>query len=589
MNYIRIFTSLFVSCMSVWNVLEGQQVFDVNLNDRSDNTFKVTVHPEVLSATNNVYQFASTAPGTYEVMDIGRFVGDFKAFDQSGKEVPTVHSSINEWTLSRPSDIRKITYTVADIWKAKVAEHPIYPMASSTIADDFVMLNGQAVFGYFSGMQTEPIRIKLSYPAEWKVGTALALNREGYYEAEDFDTVVDSPFFLGNLTIASTTVGGASINVWTYSHTGMIRSEEILTSLSDILKAESDFTHGLPVDHYAFLFYFGEIDGGAWEHSYSSEYVLKEDTLNAAMKRSILSTVAHEFFHVNIPLNLHSELVEHFNFAQPVMSQHLWLYEGTTEWATYQLQLRDSLITLDQYLSELQGKLTVNDRFDQTLSLTSLGIHSTEMANQYYNIYAKGAVVSTLLDIRLLELSGGRTGLRELLIRLSKVYGKKHAFSEANFFDTLTIMTYPEIGDFINRYIKGADKLPVKEYFGWLGIQYDELGNIDSSKSALRIAFKPNDTTFTVERVYPDSKSGLVPGDIIRKIDDSTLTAGNVRKLLEKISSMKPGSAIKLTVQRGNTEMEVVSVLVPRRTPHKFTVMRDPSADQKALRDAWMK
>ena len=589
---MKFFHKFFVSIavmVSGLSLLSGQQRFEVNLNDRSGDTFKVTLYPEPLAASNNTFQFASTAPGTYQVMDIGRFVDNFKAFDQSGKEVPTEHSSTNQWTISRPSDVKKITYTVADLWNAKVKEHRVYPMCSTTISDDFVMINGQGVFGYFDGLQAEPIRIKLSFPSEWKIGTALKRDQEGYYVADDFDKVVDSPFYLGNLTTATTEVGGARIEVYTYSQKGLITSEKILESLKSILKAESDFTKGLPVDRYVFLFHFGTIGAGAWEHSYSSEYVMNEDTLSPAFVGNVVSIVAHEFFHVNVPLNVHSELIEHFNFVKPVMSQHLWLYEGTTEWAAHMLQLRENLTTIKQYLLMLQSKLNANDSFDQTLSLASLGVHSTELEDQYPNIYQKGALVSSLLDIRLLQLSHGKAGLRELLMRLSKEYGKKRAFSEGKFFDQLVAMTYPEIGDFINRYIRGAEKLPVQEYFSWLGIDYKQVGDADSSKGSLRLGMRPMDSLIVVSMVYDDSKSGLIKGDVVEKIGGTPLTFQNAQQLFGKMVAQKAGSRIPITVKREGKEMEIVSILEPRVSRHLFSLNPDASPEQLRLREIWMR
>ncbi len=568
---------------------EGQQLFEVNLNDTTGDSFKVTLVPKQLTPANNVFQFASTAPGTYQEMDIGRFVSDFRAFDKDGREVPVSHVSTNQWTLSRPNDVRKITYDVADIWNAKVDSDRVFPMCSSTITSDFVMLNGQCVFGYFSGLQAEPMKIKLDYPASWKVGTALRRDKDGYYDAEDFDNAVDSPFYLGNLSTASTEVGGADIQVYTYSKTGLITSDALLASLKNILRAESDFTEGLPVDHYAFLFWFGGFSAGAWEHSYSSEYVMQEDSLTPQYSASINSIVAHEFFHVNTPLNIHSELIEHFNFVKPVMSQHLWLYEGTTEWAAHMLQLRDSLTTLNQYLRTLQGELNANDAYDQNLSLTELGVRSTDLQDQYPNIYQKGALVSSLLDIRLLQLSHGKRGLRELLVELSKKYGKKQAFSEKNFFNDLVSMTYPEIGDYCDRYIKGTEKLPVKEYFGWLGIDYRERGDVDSSRSALGIGLGMVDNAIGVTAVYPDSKSGLLKGDVIEKIDTTALTFMNARVLLGKIMMMRPGETVKMTVRRGGEEKEVACTLEPRVTRHQFSLDPNATPQELALRQAWLR
>lgn len=587
-HFPRVITVVLV-CLASATLLHSQQVFEVNLNDRSGDSFKVTLHPEQLSASDSIYQFAATAPGTYQVMDIGRFVSNFKAYDGVGRQVPSKHTSTNQWSLSRPAEVRKITYDVADIWDAKVDSDRLYPMCSSTISDDFVMMNGQTVFGYFSGMQTDPIKIKIDYPSDWQVGTALQKDKDGYYDAEDFDKVVDSPFYLGKLSTASEEVGGAKINVYTYSKTGAITSVDLLASLKSILKAESDFTKGLPVDHYAFLFYFGNFGAGAWEHSYSSEYVMKEDSLTPTYAEHIVSIVAHEFFHVNTPLNLHSELIEHFNFVKPVMSQHLWLYEGTTEWAAHMLQLRDSLITLSQYLQVLQGELTANDGYNQNLSLTELGIHSTEMQDQYGNIYQKGALVSGLLDIRLLELSHGTRGLRELLLELLKKYGKNRAFSEQNFFQQLTDMTYPEIGNFIERYIKGTDKLPVQEYFGWLGIDYSENAGYDSSRSSLGVALGLVQNAIGVTSVLPDSKSGLLKGDVIEKVDSAALTFQNAGSIFRRLMGMKPGERVTITVKRDGKELQIVAELQPRTIRHKFTVDAHPTAEQLKLRDAWMR
>ncbi len=585
----RFWKTLIFSFLILFSTSFAQQIFEVNLNSRADDKFHVTVYPEKLSTNNNIFQFASTAPGTYQEMDIGRFVSDFKVYDTNGNEIPAEHSSANQWTISDPVNVKKITYKVADIWDSPVQEHRIYPMCSSTISDNFVMINGQAVFGYLSGMQSEPIKIKIDYPSNWLLGTALKKDAEGYYEADTYDKVVDSPFYLGNLTKATTEVGGAKIDVYTYSKTGMITSKDILGLLKDILHAESDFTKGLPVDHYTFLFEFGDFSAGAWEHSFSSEYVTKEDSLKGPVAENLRSVVAHEFFHVNTPLNIHSELVEKFNFVKPVMSQHLWLYEGVTEWAAHILQLRDHLITLHDYLNNLSMKLTINDNYDQNISLTNLGVHATEMPDQYPNIYMKGSVVGTLLDIRLLELSGGKKGLRELIIELSKKYGPKHSFREKNFFNELVDMTYPEIRDLIDHYIKGTDKLPVKEYFNWLGINYYETAGIDSSRPSLGLSLGFVNNAIGVTKVEPDSKAGFEKGDIIEKVNGTPLSLQNVQMVFGKLRSLKVGDTINMTVKRGDKEIDLTATLQPRVIRHKFEVNPDASPEQLKLREAWMK
>lgn len=109
---------------------------------------------------------------------------------------------------------------------------------------------------------------------------------------------------------------------------------------------------------------------------------------------------------------------------------------------------------------------------------------------QYGNIYMRGAVVAGLLDIRLLELSDGKHGLRDLITDLSKSYGKKRAFPEDSLFSVIVRRTSPEIGDFFTRYVEGAEHPPVREYYAKLGITL----KADSAGRPVRFEIDENPT-----------------------------------------------------------------------------------------------
>ena len=582
---------LFLFLFVILPSLFAQQKFYLDLNDRSSDVFKVTLIPEKLSDENTIYQFASTAPGTYQRMHMGRFVTSFKAYDKTGNEIETKHESLNQWSISNPEEVTKIIYDIEDTWDTPVDSDYIARMGGSSIEDDNVLINGQCVFGYFHGMQSEPIYVKIDYPKDWLAGTALKLDDNGYYEAESYDQIVDSPILLGKLTKESTTVSKTNVDVYTYSKTGLIKSSDILESIEDILKAEDKFTVGLPVNHYTFLFHFEDISVGAWEHSYSSEYVYREDSLSERLVQSIRSTVAHEFFHVVLPLNIHSELVEKFNFEKPVMSQHLWLYEGVTEWAANILELRDSLISLDDYLTVLHQKLDYADNLSDTISLTYLGLHCVDLQDQYINIYEKGAIIPGLLDIRLLELSNGKRGLREVINELSHIYGPHKPFSEKTFFDDFTNMTYPEIGDFINKYIKGTDPLPLKEYYAKIGINYEKKAGADSSRVSLGITMGFDGQHFVIMGVDKEMLNAkLKQGDIVDKVNDEKLSFMNVRKILSQIkSNSKVGDTVSVTITRNNEPMDLELQLSAEKKKHVFSVNENATEQEIELRKAWMR
>ena len=570
----------------------AQQKFYLDLNDRGNDIFTVTLLPQKLSEENRIYQFASTAPGTYERMDLGRFVRSFQAYDKDGNEIETKQESLNQWSISYPENVEKIVYEIEDTWDTPVDSDYVYRMGGSNIEDDNVLINGHCLFGYFHGMQSEPILVKIDYPDDWLAGTALKLNDDGYYEAETYDHIVDSPILLGNLTRESTTVSETKVDVFTYSKTGLIKSSDILGLIEDILKAEDDFTKGLPVDDYTFLFHFQDVSHGAWEHSYSSEYIYKEDSLTERLKQSIRETVAHEFFHIVTPLNIHSELVEKFNFEKPVMSQHLWLYEGVTEWASHILILRDSITTLEDYLNDLHRKIMYSDNFPDSISLTYLGVNAVDLHDQYINIYMKGAVVAALLDIRLLDLSNGERGLRDVINELSHKYGPKKPFNEKTFFGDFTAMTYPEIADFFNRYVKGTEPLPLKEYYEKIGINYVEEGGYDSTQISLGIQVGFDDENFIIAKVDDESPYSdmLKAGDIIDKVDGEKLSMANVQKVFSQISKThKIGDKVEMTVLRNDEPIDLELTLIARKNNHIFSVNENATEKEIELRNAWMR
>jgi predicted metalloprotease with PDZ domain len=109
----------------------------------------------------------------------------------------------------------------------------------------------------------------------------------------------------------------------------------------------------------------------------------------------------------------------------------------------------------------------------------------------------RGAIVAGLLDIKLLEESDGAHGLRDLILDLSKQYGKHRAFPENGLIDTIVARTSPDTREFFNRYIFGAARPPVKEYYAKLGFKLieDEKGipqrfEIDSAATPAQLKLR---------------------------------------------------------------------------------------------------
>jgi predicted metalloprotease with PDZ domain len=491
---MKLFVGLiFIFLINSFNLSKNNEIiFHVDLKNCADDKFKVTAFINGLKKSNDIYQFASTAPGTYQTMDIGRYVYDFKAFDEDGNEIKTTQISTNQYQISAPEKLEKITYSISETWDTSVDSNQIYRMCGTSIEDDHVLINGQGVFGYFTGKQSIPLKIKLTYPEKWLYGTALSLSNDGYFLAKNYDHIVDSPILLGRLTKSSVKVENTDVEIYTYSKTDKINSQQILDSMKDMLLSASKFMNGLPVNRYTFLFHFEDVSHGAWEHSYSSEYVYEETDFEK-IRQSVLETAAHEFFHIVTPLNIHSEIIRKFNFVNPTTSDHLWLYEGVTEWASHMMLFKGELVSLDDYLKMLQRKVLLDNYFPKDYSLVDLARNSFSKKGQklYGNIYYRGAIVAGLLDIKLLELSNGTRGLREVINELATEYGQNKPFNEKKIFDIFVKKTFPEIENFFQNYVIKSKPLPIKEYYNLIGIDYIAKLN-NSGEKNIKFIFREN-------------------------------------------------------------------------------------------------
>lgn len=334
----------------------------------------------------------------------------------------------------------------------------------------------------------------------------------------------------------------------------------------------------------------GFAGAGALEHSYSSLFVFPA---MGGISQEIKDDLAHEFLHILTPLNLHSNIIQPFNFEVPTASQHTWLYEGVTEWASDIMQLRSGLITTDEYLKRISDKLTINDRFSQNISLTELSknVYDEAITMQFLNFYNKGAVTAAFLDIGLLELSGGKRGLREVFLELLDKYGKDKPFPEDEFFEIFISITYPEIEQFINDYVKSTTPLPCEEYMAKLGFKYIPERLSDDTRPSLGIEMGMNDkqqlTILGISEI--SSQAGLNAEDVPLKILGIEVSMTTAREIFGKLHSMKIGDMVDIVVQRGDKEVEVSVPLQQRMDKYIFEEMENLTEEQKMLREAWSK
>src|SRR5690606_28242510 len=241
-------------------------------------------------------------------------------------------------------------------------------------------------------------------------------------------------------------------------------AKDMESYVRELVEAQKTFLGEInSTDKYAILLYLSEIENdaqgfGALEHHTSTTVVLPESMDPQSLKEAMIDVVSHEFFHILTPLNVHSKEIHYFDYNEPKMSQHLWMYEGVTEYFANLFQVNQDLITNQDFYDRMTGKIETSRRFDDTMPFTvmSENILDDEYHSSYYNVYQKGALIGMALDIRLRELSHGETGILDMMKKLSLKYGMDKPFNDEELFDEIVSVTYPEIETFLTTYISGT-------------------------------------------------------------------------------------------------------------------------------------
>jgi len=362
----------------------------------------------------------------------------------------------------------------------------------------------------------------------------------------------------------------------------------------------------LPVDKYAFLYYFNSeqpsVQGqGAWEHSYSSFYSLPEMP-QASFIGQIMDVSSHEFFHIVTPLNICSKEVREFNFNETILSKHLWLYEGSTEYDAHHTQVTQGLITPEEYLKRLSKKMMISRKyFNDTLPFTQLSLGSAdEHSKQYVNVYQKGALINACLDLYLESLSEGNYGVHNLKHDLSLLYGPANFFEDDKLFDEIAKLTFPEVRGFFAKYVEGKEPLPYDQFFKLAGINYFAKREVsaftlggasvmpdESGRPAITSVVRLNDF---------GKKMGFKKGDVYVSLNGEAISTINFMEAAEKFTkTAKEGDMVTVVVKRKNADgkEEDVTLSAPaqkinKTEEHLLEFDAAATKEQLTVRNAWL-
>ncbi|MFT5761291.1 MAG: putative metalloprotease with PDZ domain, partial [Polaribacter sp.] len=601
--FIAIVTIAFLGSCSTSNVAVKKDLIEVgiNLNNVVDDKVQVEVNPQKIKEETLIYNIPAIVPGTYAMSNYGRFVSDFKAFDYDGKEIAVQKLDDNSWQVNNAKKMDKVSYWVDDTFDSEL-KHGIYVMAGTNIEEGKnFFLNLPGFVGYFKGKKETPYTITVSHPTDLYETTSLINkntsktdNSKDVFVASRYDEISDNPIMYAPLNNVSFNVDGIEVTLAVYSPNNVHSAKDMEADLKKMVQAQSNFLKGFKTtSEYNILLYLFDPkvykwnSFGALEHLSSTTVVYPESFSKEQLADGMINgTVSHEFFHIVSPLSVHSEEIHSFDFNTPKMSKHLWMYEGTTEYFANLFQVNQGLITEQEFINAMKGKISASLRFDDTMPFTDMSknILEDKYAKNYGNVYQKGALIGMSLDIILREESKGTYGILNLMKDLSVKYGSHKPFKDDEIIDEIVKMTYPSVGEFFKNHVQGTIPIDYNALFEKTGIvsktqTVDTRYFVDNSNQPFISVNAKREIFFTKKTNSGLTALGVQTNDVLKAVNGEAISLQNANMIIGKSFAWKAGDTINLEVVRDGKTVKLEGIAIVPQTEQVGFVIEELSAD----------
>jgi len=178
--------------------------------------------------------------------------------------------------------------------------------------------------------------------------------------------------------------------------------------------------------------------------------------------------------------------------------------------------------------------------------------------------------------------------------KLSTEYGVEKPFNDNELFAKITELTYPEVGEFLNKYVAGTTPIPYDFYLAKVGVtkaaekvpgsifikgQTPYIG-VDKATKAISVRKEIDLNVFF-------TNLNLKAGDGIVSINGKAYNLDNIYDLITESENWKDNDPITLQIKRDGKEQTIKgTVKIPFEEKETF---KATDASKEKLKTAWLK
>ena len=568
--------------------LHAQTKITIDLDSFDDRALHVSIAFDLPLQETYEWVIPTIIPGTYMALDYYQFFDRIEAYDLAGNKLKIKRKKNVFHIQSVGYPLQRMDYHIHESIKEGPLWKEILGCAGTLFSSEGFLFNFQLVAGYIKGFDQVSIEVQIESKSPWFATTSLKTIIENErFQASNYAQLIDQPLMLSKQPSASFSVGFNQFNVGVVSEKERQNAANYAEALKSLMKAQASYSGFTDFEEYSFLIYHVDFErlkgpmkyfgiGSALEHRHSSVYYYSDVTFDSTYSH-LNSIVPHEYLHTLAPLNLHSEQIHHFNFEKSVMSQHLWLYEGVTDYLSSQMM--DSYPNADPLLTNLTIALQQNEkRKERSMTESSANIISNSLVQwpskmtQLINFYQKGKLIGWALDLEIIEHSQGQSSLLQVLSAM-KLNHPGDYLPDTSLLDSITAYAnVPSLDEFFDRYVEGDQTLPWDYYGQKVGWDYQAKGEkVLAFANKMKLYYNFDHHKYRIHKIS-SNELGLKKGDLIESINGVSI--GRFQS-----ESLKP-----LYQPIDNTTL-VVEVL---RAGQRITLSGRPSEGKKLKQSRWI-
>lgn len=552
-----------------------QYIANFYLDENEDDYFRVEVFPPKIGSKKAAYVFRPTGTSGFANIPIEEYIRNFKAFSKDGKELQVSLFELSQF-LIKPSDkLHRITY---EVWEPAASfQRDFHPHGLMIKKDELYLINFHLALGYMNNFIYKPYSVNIYHQ-----GDSHFRGNMTYTQLENHTLL------LGDLQETSFEVNDVSYELKVYSEDKTYNPAHLHRQLQGVVQDALDAIGMDKAQHQKFNLIIKDDEQktgfGGSVHGDAYTFVLPAINNKHIFRQRLDHVLMHEVLHTLAPFQLHSHITDLEYRTQFEYSEHLWFYEGITEYLALSTLLRSERIDEKEFRRQLSKKYNRAKAFPPTsLTQVSLNRNKERFAPLVNNVYYKGAIIGFVLDLEINRLSKGEWNLLDALKRLNKKYSYEEPFREDEFIDELSETIGVDLQPFYDRFIASEQMIDLNKFIPLIGWEFVEEKEYEMlTFGAFKLQSDMAAHSFAFGQVAENTLY-VKENDILRGMDGKEINSTNYHQMISDLMSPQKEEFVAIRVERNKKMLELKGRPKTKSWSVKNTILETESASQEQI------